>query len=184
MYKEVVSKSKKSELKLDSPGAIRWAAELLIDKFRRESESYLGEAFGYDNDSVEYVENFIYDRAKQATRAEEARLVQLIGAYLGEFMIQEKGGAWELHTGSWLLRLKNNVLADPFFAVQGAFEDSVQGWYSNLFYLMAVMCDPESYREGFECDTHGQTDVFLNQDGKPVCQACHPPISLDEDKAG
>jgi hypothetical protein len=56
---KVVRKSKQLELKLDSPKAIRAAAELLIDKFRRESESYLGEAFGYDNDSVEYVENFI-----------------------------------------------------------------------------------------------------------------------------
>jgi hypothetical protein len=100
-------------------------------------------------------------------------------------MIQEKGGAWELHTGSWLLHLKNNVVADPFYAVQLIVEDP-EGCWTNLFSVIAGMCDcdPESFVEGFECDTHGQTDFFLNQNGEPVCRACHPPISLDEDKAG
>jgi hypothetical protein len=102
--------------------AIRANAELVIEKFRSLSE--LGERFGYNRESVAWVDGFIERQRSQSgfTIESAAMLVQVIGSYLGECVIHEYGGAWREDEGSWGVFFDDLNAVFPFRKVHKQFQ--------------------------------------------------------------
>lgn len=115
--------------------AIRANAQLAVDKFRSLSD--LGLRFGYNRDSVKWVDGFIErERSKpEATADSVAQLVGLIGSYLGECIINEYGGVWRQHEDSWGIFFDNANAVFPFRKVQKQFQDGLKGGDSILSFF-------------------------------------------------
>ncbi len=81
--------------------AIRANARLVVEKCR--SLSGLGDHFGYNRDSLEWIEGFV--ERERNTRNSSSKipetLVQVIGSFLGECVIHAYGGTWREHDGEW-----------------------------------------------------------------------------------
>jgi hypothetical protein len=114
---------------------IRANAQLAINTFGPASG--LGTEFGYNRISVEWVEGFIERQRSRTdiTPDKVARLVQVIGSYLGECVICTYGGVWRETNGSWGVFFDERDAVFPFNKVQKQFEkglesgDSVLGFF-------------------------------------------------------
>jgi hypothetical protein len=115
--------------------AIRANAQIIVDRFRSLSD--LGIRFGYDRDSVTWVEGFIeQERSKpEATAESVAKIVQLLGSYLGECVINKYGGAWRQYDGSWGIFFDNANAVFPFRKVQKQFQNGLKGGDSILSFF-------------------------------------------------
>jgi hypothetical protein len=91
--------------------------------------SKCGDKFGYDRESLAWVEGFIEERRlrKDITAEERTTLVQLIGSYLGECVIQAYGGVWREHNNDWGVFFENSSAAFPFRKVWRQFESGISG---------------------------------------------------------
>jgi hypothetical protein len=114
---------------------IRANARLAIETFRSSSD--LGKRFGYDRESIEHVERFIeQERSRQDVTSESvARLVQVIGSYLGECVIDKYGGLWRESGGAWGVFFDESNAVFPFQKVRKQFEDGVDGGHSILSFF-------------------------------------------------
>lgn len=111
---------------------IRANAELVVAVAR----SQLGEAIGYDEDGVRWLDGFVQRRHEQGDPAERARLVSTLGSYLGECIIRSFGGEWAEIEGTWCIRFDDRNAAYPFAKVakqleRGA-EESVLGLFAAI----------------------------------------------------
>ncbi|MGH9604143.1 MAG: hypothetical protein ACRD3N_00440, partial [Terracidiphilus sp.] len=97
---------------------IRKKARLAVSKFRPISG--LGERFGYNRASVEWVDGFI-ERGREGSKIESG-LVQVLGSYLGECIIHVYGGSWREHEGNWGVFFDNSNAVFPFSKVQKQIE--------------------------------------------------------------
>ena len=114
---------------------IRANARLLVDKFRSVSD--LGIRFGYNRESIEWVQGFI--ERERNTRNSSSNipetLIQVIGSYLGECVVHTYGGAWREHEGTWGVFFDDSNAVFPFNKVRKQFEnglsagDSILGFY-------------------------------------------------------
>lgn len=98
---------------------IRKNARLAISKFG--SISGLGERFGYNRASVEWVDDFV-ERGREGSKI-DGGLVQVLGSYLGECVIHVYGGSWREHKGSWGVFFDNSNAVFPFSKVQKQIEN-------------------------------------------------------------
>jgi hypothetical protein len=91
--------------------------------------SKFDDKFGYDRESLVWVEGFIEERRvrKDITAHETATLVRLIGSYLGECVIQAYGGVWRERDGDWGVFFDDSNAAFPFSKVWKQFENGVDG---------------------------------------------------------
>jgi len=98
---------------------IRKHARLAISKFGPISG--LGEQFGYNRISVEWVDGFI-ERGREGTKI-DGGLVQVLGSYLGECVIHVYGGCWREHEGNWGVFFDDSNAVFPFSKVQKQIEN-------------------------------------------------------------
>jgi hypothetical protein len=118
---------------------IRELAEYVVREFGPLS----GIDFGYDRESVRWMEGFI---ERDRERADPARgvprgLVNTIGAFLGECVVRETGGswAWDEAREDWSVVFPRGGGAFPFVKVWKQFENGLDGGDSILsFYEVAV----------------------------------------------
>src|SRR5215813_12167723 len=112
--------------------AIRANAKLVLDKFR--SVSGLGARFGYNRESVVWVDGFIerYRSKPDFTIESAAMLVQVIGSYLGECVIREYGGEWREHEDGWGVFFDEKNAVFPFVKVHKQFQQGLDGGESIL----------------------------------------------------
>jgi len=106
--------------------AIRANAKLVVDKFR--SLSGLEASFGYNRESVAWVDGFIerYRSKPDFTIESAAMLVQVIGSYLGECVIHEYGGEWRQREDGWGVFFDDKNAVFPFAKVYKQFENGVE----------------------------------------------------------
>jgi hypothetical protein len=79
--------------RMTGPQKIHANAQLVTEKFRLSSG--LGPRFGFNRKSVECVEQFIENECRaRITSSKLAKLVSVLGSYLGEAVIHEYGGSW------------------------------------------------------------------------------------------
>jgi hypothetical protein len=124
--------------------AIRANAQLVLEQLGPISD--LGEQFGYNLESLRYVEGFI-ERFRARTGVTEAtieRWVQVFGSFLGECVIHTYGGEWREHKGTWGIffsEANDRNAAFPFAKVQKQFANGLQGGDSivSFFQLIPVM---------------------------------------------
>lgn len=112
---------------------IRANAQLVIDRFSQLSE--LHTPFGYNRKSVEWLDGFI-ERARSTaniTSAEIAKLVQILGSYLGECVIHAYGGTWKEQEGQWGVFFDDSNAVFPINKVHKQFqnggEDSIPSFF-------------------------------------------------------
>jgi hypothetical protein len=109
--------------------AIHANAQLVLEQLGPISG--LGEQFGYNLESLQYVEGFI---ERQRTRAgvDEAtidRWVQVLGSFLGECVIHTYGGEWRENQGRWGIffsEANDRNAAFPFAKVQKQFANGLE----------------------------------------------------------
>jgi hypothetical protein len=125
--------------------AIRANADLVVDKFRSLSE--LGAHFGYNRESVAWIEGFIERerRRPELTPSSTAKLVQTLGSYLGECIIYLHGGVWREREGTWGVFFDDANAVFPFSKIQKQFQDGLEGGDSVLSFFDLI--DPVILRK-------------------------------------
>lgn len=97
--------------------------------------SGLGSRFGYNRESVEWLDGYI-DRLRASGKFnEEEQLRNLtvsFGCFLGECLKAAYGGAWREHNGAWGVFFKDSSAAFPFSKVRKQLEDGSEGGESIL----------------------------------------------------
>ena len=105
-----------------------------------------GPAFGYDLDSVAWVDAYIERQRQRYSGGDEAaQLVSVLGSYLGEAIIAAAGGAWDVHDRDEIgVRFENGDWCFPFSKVAKQFAhghaegDSIVGFYNFSVDLIAT----------------------------------------------
>jgi hypothetical protein len=117
---------------------IRENAKTAVNRFG--SLSKLGAEFGYNHQSVAWVEEFIEHQRlqKDITGDDAEELVQLIGSYLGECVIHTYGGAWREYDGTWGVFFNDSDAAFPFSKVRKQFDNGVSGGDSILSFFEVI----------------------------------------------
>ena len=115
---------------------IRANARLAIEEMGPLSG--LGTDFGFNRDSVVWVEGYI-ERLRTSGQFREQRalnnLCSVLGSFLGECLIHAYGGEWRNHDGRWGVYFRNESAAFPFSKVIKQFEggldagDSILGFF-------------------------------------------------------
>ena len=102
---------------------VQEVATAAVGAFRRLSAR--GPSFGYDRDSLSWVEEYIESNRGKFSELEIKTLTQFVGAYLGECVRQKYGGSWNQKDGAWGIFFDNNAAAFPFAKAQKFMEDGV-----------------------------------------------------------
>jgi hypothetical protein len=116
---------------------IRKNAELVISELGRLS----GQQFGFDRDSIAWVESFIESQRHQGRTCDaKSGLVSTIGSYLGEAIIKNAGGHWdEDEQGNIAVKFSNGDWCYPFAKVAKQFDAGAQAGESIAsFYDISV----------------------------------------------
>ncbi len=115
---------------------IRANGRLVIDRF--SSLSGLDTRFGYNRDSLKWVDGFI-ERQRIATDVNSdgtAMLIQVLGSYLGEWVIHAYGGSWKEQDNQWVVSFDDSNAVFPFNKVWKQFhyghEDSILGFFEMI----------------------------------------------------
>lgn len=117
-------------------GIIRTNADLVV----RELSHASGRDFGFDADSVGYVQGFI-ERQRAEFPDTARQLVNVLGCYLGEAIIAAApGAAWtEDDSGALAVLFPNGDLAYPFNKVEKQVAEGLENGESILsFYNISV----------------------------------------------
>jgi hypothetical protein len=96
--------------------------------------------FGYNSDSVKWVEGFIERQRVRSDLAKEEidQLVSNLGSFLGECVIACFGGEWRQHGPTWGVAFNQNNMVFPFSKVEKQFADgmdqgeSIDGWFRTI----------------------------------------------------
>jgi len=109
--------------------AIRENAALVVAGRARE-----GVILGYDEAGVAWLDVYIDRNRASFDAATTDRLVGVFGAYLGECIRRQYGGAWARERGTWAIRFDDRNAAYPFAKVAKHFangpEDSILGLFT------------------------------------------------------
>lgn len=105
----------------------------LAARFVEVMSKDVGVELGYTQESVEWADGYV-ERLRQSVDAETASQVsKFVGAFLGECIIANYGGAWREGEGTWGVYFDEKNAAFPFAKVQKQFEngaeDSILGFY-------------------------------------------------------
>ena len=112
---------------------IRANAQLVIDRFSQPTE--LESPFGYNSESVRWLDGFI--ERERTTRDVDsvgtAKLIQVLGSYLGECVIHVYGGTWKEREGQWGVFFDDSNAVFPFNKVHKQFQngegDSIRSFF-------------------------------------------------------
>lgn len=126
-----------------SLAAIHVNAQLVLDHLR--DLSGLGTRFGYNRESLVWVEGFI-DRlhnSPQITPEKQQNLIQISGSFLGECVIHEYGGSWKQNEGQWGIFFDDRNAVFPFSKMTKLFEGGVASGDSIVGFLDII---PEIFK--------------------------------------
>jgi hypothetical protein len=99
-------------------------AAVALGVFRRLSGN---SKFGYDRESLAWVENYIESHRAGFTAEESQAFIGLVGAYLGECVRQAYGGSWTEKDGAWAIVFEHGGGAFPFSKSRKLMEDGLSG---------------------------------------------------------
>lgn len=103
-----------------------------------------GFTFGYDAQSVAWLDGYIERQRARAEITEELinGLVNALGSYLGECVIQSYGGYWEEEAGQWRVSFDDENAVYPFAKVAKQFnngsEDSIRSFFETIPLVFAM----------------------------------------------
>jgi hypothetical protein len=117
---------------------IRANAQLIVDK--GGAVSGLGSRFGYNRESVAWVEGYI-ERCRNTpefSRAGIPALVEVLGSYVGECVIYVYGGEWREHSDTWGVFFDDKNCVFPFTKVHKQFDNGIEGGDSILGFFELI----------------------------------------------
>jgi hypothetical protein len=124
-------------------------AALVIQKC--QPISGLGTGFGYNRNSVEWLDGYIERLRADGDLANEQaeNLTQIFACFLGESIRATYGGAWREQNGTWGVFFKDSTAAFPFSKVHKQITDGREGGDSILsfFDILPQILDGSLYRE-------------------------------------
>lgn len=127
---------------------IRASAEMVVREMGPLSN--LRADFGYNRESVAWVEGYIERMRNSGKFTDEmalANLSSVIGAFLGECVARNYGGEWRCYDGRWGVYFANGSAAFPGAKVMKQFQRGLEGGDSILgFYdlIEKVLLKPPS----------------------------------------
>ena len=99
----------------------------------------LGQQITYDKAGVEWLDGYIQRQHEQGDPAIHDGLVNTLGSYVGECIIQNIGGQWAETNGNWYVRFDDRNAANLFAKVGKQLEngeaDSVLGFYNTILVI-------------------------------------------------
>ena len=103
--------------------------------------SGLGDRFGYNLESIEWVEGYIERLRKNPDfgRDPKSTLISVFGSYLGECVVRIYGGEWRFYQeDGWGVLLSEGNVAFPFSKVQKLFRNGLEGGDSILNFVTII----------------------------------------------
>ena len=110
-------------------------AELVVNQFAPISG--LGRGFGFNCDSVKWVAQFIESQCTKPD-ANKERVINVIGYYLGECLVQVYGCTWKNEGGQWSVYFGPRLSAHPFSKVSKQFKMDPMRATRFLVFLMLL----------------------------------------------
>jgi len=110
---------------LEVLGHIRSNAELILKHFGPVSGV---PDFGYNGPSVKWVEGYIEAQRVRTDLPPEsrARLIDVIGSFLGQAIVHTYGGDWANDGSEWAIAFDDRNAAFPFVKVQKQFDNGIE----------------------------------------------------------
>jgi len=117
---------------------IRANAQGVIHRF--SSLSGLHEQFGYNHESIRWIEGFIEQQRSQGSVTPEttANLIQTIGSFLGECIIHSYGGTWKQTGDQWGIFFDESNAVFPFNKVTKQFQNGLTSGDSILSFFELI----------------------------------------------
>jgi hypothetical protein len=140
---------------------IRANAEFVISGLRDATD--LGENFGYNRDSIEFIEGFI-ERMKErgAPQPQIESQVQMLGSFLGEAIIHNFGGEWREFEGQPGVFFENGSAAFPFNKVAMQFKEGME---QSILLFWDVL---PKVKQGLEIpEGSSEDEVIIYEAGEP-----------------
>jgi len=96
--------------------------------------------FGFNRESVAWVEGYIERQRARADMAPETRerLSQVLGSFVGECIIRSYGGTWRHDGKGWAVYFDDSNAAYPLNKVTKQFDNGVEGGDSILSFFDSV----------------------------------------------
>ncbi|MEA2206873.1 MAG: hypothetical protein QOE77_3649 [Blastocatellia bacterium] len=116
---------------------IRLNAELVVMKMGPIS----GIDFGYTSESVAWLDGFV-ERQRLRPETDDgmiAKLVDVLGSYLGECIIKCYGGYWHNKEGQWCVCFNEGNFVYPFNKMQKQFENGAEDSIHSLFTIIPLV---------------------------------------------
>jgi hypothetical protein len=101
---------------------IKANAEFMVQKLGTTS----GINFGYNRESVEWLEGYIERLRESGTLVDEAakqKFANIFGSFLGECIVRCYGGSWAERSGSWAVAFDDQNCVFPFAKVMKQIEN-------------------------------------------------------------
>ena len=115
---------------------IRANAELVVRMFARETDF----GFGYNRESVQWLDAYIEQIRKTERTAEEFnQLVSNLGSFLGEAIIRSFGGKWWFDQRGWAVLWDDFNLVYPFMKVAKQFRNGESYSIYSFFAVTGAM---------------------------------------------
>ena len=114
---------------------IRANAELVVSVAAKQ----LGEAVGYDEAGVRWLDGYIQRQHEQGDPAKRDGLVSTLGSFLGECIVRSFGGEWAEVDGSWCVRFDPRHAAYPFAKVGKHLEHGAEDSVLSFFTIIPVV---------------------------------------------
>jgi hypothetical protein len=139
--------------------------------------------FGYNHESVKWVEQFIEQQRSPADVAANtiAKLTQILGSYLGECIIHTYSGAWRQRDNQWGVFFDESNAVFPFNKVGKQFQNGLAGGDSILSFFELI--GPVILKRPWACvaaktvQDRTLTGLTGNNSIYQMCDRNHPSIS-------
>ena len=113
--------------------------EALAARFVEVISRDAGVELGYTQESVEWADGYV-ERLRQTVDEETAlQLSKFVGAFLGECIIANFGGAWREGEGAWGVYFDGENAAFPFAKVQKQFENGAEDSILSFYTVIPVV---------------------------------------------
>ncbi|MGO9311904.1 MAG: hypothetical protein ACLQBD_24145 [Syntrophobacteraceae bacterium] len=111
--------------------SIKYNAELVI----KQMKDLLGVTLSYDEESVEWLDNYIVGIRGDLSREVMGHLVSLLGSFFGECIRRRYGGEWRQTEGQWAIVFDDRNAIFPFAKMSKHFQgedESILGMYRTI----------------------------------------------------
>lgn len=106
------------------------------DNFIASVAESMGAHLSYDEESVKWVDDFLSRTREEYSEEQRERLAAMAGAFLGECIIENFGGAWDLDEYGWAIHFDEETAVYPFSKtwkhLENGPEDSIYSLYSSI----------------------------------------------------